>query len=130
MATNVQEFLESYELYERFDPHTLAWWRSNWPETVNVPCRRCGEGRTHRLWPTKVAGFTLDSGVYMIHGTCERCGNDGVMFWVEDNQREGWMRKAGQLPAPGGASRRGCEPAVSRSEERRVGKESRSRWSP
>jgi len=113
MATNVQEFLESYELYERFDPHTLAWWRSNWPETVNVPGRRCGEGRTHRLWPTKVAGFTLDSGVYMIHGTCERCGNDGVMFWVEYNQREGWMRKAGQLPAAGGASRRGCEPAVS-----------------
>ena len=35
----------------------------------------------------------------MINGTCEHCGNDGVMFWVEVNQREGWMRKAGQLPA-------------------------------
>jgi len=116
MATNVQEFLESYELYERFDPHTLAWWRSNWPETVNVPCRRCGEGRTHRLWPTKVAGFTLDSGVYMIHGTCERCGNDGVMFWVEYNQREGWMRKAGQLPPLG--ERRGA--AASRLFPRRL----------
>src|SRR5437879_9216441 len=93
MATNVQEFLESYELYERFDPHTLAWWKSNWPETVNLPCRRCGEKRSHTLWPTKVAGFSLDSGVYMIHGTCEQCGNNGVMFWVEYNQREGWMRK-------------------------------------
>jgi len=113
MATNVKEFLESYALYETFDPHTLAWWKSDWPEAVNVPCRSCGDTRSHRLWPTKVAGFTLDSGVYMIHGTCEQCGNNGVMFWVEYNQREGWMRKAGQLPAAGGAARRVVEPAVS-----------------
>ena len=45
MATNVKEFLESYELYERFDPHTLTWWKSDWPETVNLPCRMCGEKR-------------------------------------------------------------------------------------
>jgi hypothetical protein len=113
MATKVKEFLESYALYETFDPHTLAWWKSDWPETANVPCRSCGEKRSHRLWPTKVAGFTLDSGVYMIHGTCEQCGNDGVMIWVEYNQREGWMRKAGQLPAAGGAARRALESAVS-----------------
>jgi hypothetical protein len=113
MAPSIKEFLESYALYEPFDPHTLAWWKSDWPEAVNVACRSCGEQRSHRLWPTKVAGFTLDSGVYMIHGTCEHCGNDGVMFWVEYNQREGWMRKAGQLPAAGGGSRRACEAAVS-----------------
>src|SRR2546430_15537026 len=107
MATNVQEFLESYELYERFDPHTLAWWRSNWPETVNVPCRRCGEGRTHRLCPPRGGGLTPDSGLYMIHGTCEPCGNDGGLFWVGNTNREGGGRKAGSFPPAGGARGRG-----------------------
>lgn len=99
MATNVQQFLETYHLYERFRANTGAWWNGEWPEVANAPCHTCGDNRSHRLWPTKVVGFTREWGVYMINGTCEHCGNDGVMFWVEVNQREGWMRKAGQLPA-------------------------------
>jgi len=42
-------------------------------------------------------------GVYMLAGTCEDCGSSGLLFWVELNEREGWIQKAGQLPAPAGA---------------------------
>jgi hypothetical protein len=99
MARNVREFLETYDLYTRFHPHDGAWWDGDWPDVVQAQCRLCGEPRPHRMWPTRVAGFTLEWGVYMIHGACEFCGNDSLIFWVEVNQREGWMRKAGQLPA-------------------------------
>ncbi len=99
MATSVKEFLETYPLYQTFRPGAaLAWWNGDWPDVVNMRCRTCGEG-SHRIWPTKLVGFTLEWGVFMISGTCERCGTDRVMFWVEVNQRDGWMRKAGQLPA-------------------------------
>lgn len=99
MATTISEFLETYELYDTFRPGNSAWWNGEWPDMVDVRCHTCGGKQTHRIWPSKVAGLTFEWGVYMIHGTCERCAADDVMFWVEVNQREGWMRKAGQLPA-------------------------------
>lgn len=99
MTTTIREFLETYRLYQRFAPGGKTWWKGEWPEAVDLRCHTCGAQQLHRIWPTKVAGFTLEWGVYMIHGTCEACGQDGVMLWVEVNLREGWMRKAGQLPA-------------------------------
>ncbi len=36
----------------------------------------------------------------MLTGTCEECCTDRVLFWIEVNPREGWMEKAGQIPAP------------------------------
>lgn len=97
--TSVREFLETYDLYERFGPPNAAGFKGEWPAIVDVLCSTCGDKRSHRMWPTRLAGFALEWGVYMIHGTCERCGTNGAMFWVEVNQQEGWMRKAGQLPA-------------------------------
>jgi hypothetical protein len=102
-VTSITQFLEDFPLYERYRPGngsgSGAWWNGDWPESVTVGCRRCAANSPHRIWPTKLAGFTLEWGVYMIQGTCERCGQDEVMFWVEVNQGEGWMQKAGQLPA-------------------------------
>ena len=98
-ATTLTEFLEPYGLYQRFSPGKSVGISGDWPTLVDVRCETCGDKRFHRIWPSKVAGFTLEWGVYMIHGTCDCCGSGGVMFWVEVNQREGWMRKAGQLPA-------------------------------
>lgn len=97
--TTIQQFLETYELYQTFRPGNRDWWDGEWPEKVAVRCHRCGANQTHRIFPRRVAGQTFEWGVYMIEGTCDRCADDGVMFWVEVNQREGWMRKAGQLPA-------------------------------
>jgi len=99
MKTGVKEFLETYELYKRFHPRTGAWWNGEWPEAVDVFCHVCGETGSHTIWPSKVAGVTPEWGVYMIDGMCQRCSRDSVMFWVEVNLREGWMQKAGQLPA-------------------------------
>jgi len=115
VATDVREFLESYDLYTRFQPHKSVWWNGDWPQVVEVLCRACGAKRSHRVWPSKVAGFTLEWGVYMLHGACEHCGTDGVIFWVEVNQREGWMQKAGQLPAlpEASARKRSLQPAGS-----------------
>ena len=46
-------------------------------------------------------------------------------------RRPGRGRRAGAPTGPGGCSRRGAKgPRTTRSEERRVGKECRSRWSP
>jgi hypothetical protein len=99
MEHTIKSFLETYELYQGFRPGNRDWWDGEWPDTVEVRCHHCGSTQTHRIWPSKVAGVGVEWGVYQIDGSCERCADDSVMFWVEVNQREGWMRKAGQLPA-------------------------------
>jgi hypothetical protein len=52
-----------------------------------------------------VAGLGREWGVYMLSGTCQNCGTNGLLYWVEVNEREGWIQKAGQLPAPAFAGR-------------------------
>jgi hypothetical protein len=100
MGASVKEFLETYDLYQKFTPGNGVGWDGEWPAAADAPCPTCGEKRPHSLWPSKVAGgFTREWGVYMIYGTCARCSSNRMMFWVEVDQREGWMQKAGQLPA-------------------------------
>jgi len=101
MATSVREFLETYPLHERLHTAFSAGWDGDWPEEVEAPCHVCGASRSYQIWPSKVAGFTAERGVYMLSGTCEHCCTAGLLYWVEVNAREGWMQKAGQLPAPG-----------------------------
>jgi hypothetical protein len=97
-TTNIKGFLETYDLYQRFLPRNGTWWNGEWPETVEVACRACRVPRVHTVFASKVAGLSTGWGVYMIQGACSTCYNDGLMFWVEVNYREGWMQKAGQLP--------------------------------
>jgi hypothetical protein len=100
MVPSVREFLETHALHERLSAPSRVGWNGQWPDEVAGHCRMCDAKRTHRLWPTKVAGLTREWGVYMLSGTCEKCGSSGLLFWVEVNEREGWIQKAGQLPAP------------------------------
>ena len=104
MASSVREFLENHALHERASTTVLSpskvGWNGQWPERVEGQCRVCNARRSHRLWPSKVAGVSREWGVYMLSGTCESCGSSGLVFWVELNEREGWIQKAGQLPAP------------------------------
>src|SRR5205823_12155863 len=100
-AAQLRAFLETYQVYRRCPLPAAPWWNGVWPDAVRVPCPTCGEARSHGVWATKVAGLTPEWGVYMIHATCEGCAKPGRIFWVEVNQREGWMQKAGQLPAAG-----------------------------
>ncbi|HEX9282899.1 MAG TPA: hypothetical protein VF882_03860 [Gemmatimonadales bacterium] len=100
MATSVREFLESYAVHEKLYTPVAAKWHGEWPEVVEGHCRVCDATRSYSIWPSKVAGFAPEWGVYMLSGACESCGTAGLLFWVEVNQREGWIQKAGQLPAP------------------------------
>jgi hypothetical protein len=102
MSATIREFLETYPLYKKFSIQTLTklGWRGDWPEVVSACCPVCRANRAFRMWPSKLTGFTPDWGVYMLSGTCERCGRNGLILWVDVNQHEGWMQKAGQLPGP------------------------------
>jgi hypothetical protein len=102
MSATITEFLESYPLYKKFSIPTMPklGWRGDWPEVVSAFCPVCRANRVFRLWPSKLTGFTPDWGVYMLSGTCESCGRNGLTLWVAVNQHEGWMQKAGQLPGP------------------------------
>lgn len=97
MATTVREFLETYPLHEKLAAQP---WRGEWPEAVDAHCIACRAIRPFWMWPSRVATFTDEWGVYMLSGTCETCCTTRLLYWVEVNPREGWMRKAGQLPAP------------------------------
>ena len=100
MAASVKEFLESYPVHERLYTQAVVWWNGQWPEVVEGHCRLCDATRSYSIWPSKVAGFTPEWGVYMLSGACAKCGSGGLLFWIEVNQREGWIQKAGQVPAP------------------------------
>jgi len=100
MATSVREFLETHALHERVPTPSRVGWNGQWPEIVEGHCHLCATKRPHRMWPSKLAGLARQWGVYMLSGTCEICGSNGLLFWVELNEREGWIQKAGQLPAP------------------------------
>jgi hypothetical protein len=107
MSATIREFLETYPLYKKFSIQTmpkLGWrgdgWRGDWPEVVSACCPVCRASRAFRMWPSKQTGFTPGWGVYMLSGTCESCGRNGLILWVDVNEHEGWMQKAGQLPGP------------------------------
>ena len=102
MSATIREFLETYPLYKKFSIETMPTlrWRGDWPEVVSACCKVCRANRAFRMWPSKQTGFGPDWGVYMLSGACESCGRNGLIFWVDVNQHEGWMQKAGQLPGP------------------------------
>src|SRR5438128_12059765 len=100
MATSVREFLESHALHERLSTPFNVGWNGQWPERVEGECRVCNARRSHRLWPSKVAGVSREWGVYMVSGTCESCGSSGLLVWGELNEREGRIQKAGQVAGP------------------------------
>jgi hypothetical protein len=99
MAATVREFLETYQLHQRLQNIASAWSNGEWPAQVTASCRVCGGRRPYQVWSNKVAGVGPGWGVYMLTGTCEECCTDRVLFWIEVNPREGWMEKAGQIPA-------------------------------
>src|SRR5207244_11979960 len=93
MATTVREFLENHALHERASTTVLSpskvGWNGQWPERVEGQCRVCNARRSHRLWPSKVAGVSREWGVYMLSGTCESCGRSGLVLWGERVVRAG-----------------------------------------
>ncbi len=102
MSATIREFLETYPLYKKFSIQTLPTlgWRGDWPEVVSACCPGCRVNRAFHMLPSKLTGFTPDWGVYMLSGICDSCGRNGFILWVDVNQHEGWMQKAGQLPGP------------------------------
>ncbi|HEV8263514.1 MAG TPA: hypothetical protein VGQ06_01085 [Gemmatimonadales bacterium] len=100
MTTSVREFLETYPLHEKLQSRAAELWRGDWPDVVDAHCLTCRAIRPYWIWPSRVASFTSEWGVYMLTGTCETCCTTRLLYWVEVNPREGWMQKAGQLPPP------------------------------
>jgi hypothetical protein len=92
--------LETFPLHQKLQSPASEYWHGDWPDEVDALCRRCGDKRAYWIWPSRLASFTKDWGVYMLSGTCASCCTTKLLFWVEVNPREGWMQKAGQLPAP------------------------------
>jgi hypothetical protein len=101
MTATIREFLEQYPLYKKLSIEPGNGWRGDWPQVVDACCQVCaGEQELFRMWPRKLTSVTPDRMVYMLNGTCYSCGRDTLVLWVEVNQSEGWMQKAGQLPEP------------------------------
>jgi hypothetical protein len=100
VGATVREFLETYPLHEKLRAPETEPWRGAWPDEVHAHCLECRAIRPFWIWPSRVATFSAEWGVYMLTGTCDTCCTTRLLYWIEVNPREGWMQKAGQLPPP------------------------------